>query len=458
MAPILLLVVSSVVFLRNIDNFPLRNWDEAWYAEIIKNMASGNSSLLVPFWNGQYYFDKPPLYFWLSLPFFKFFGPGEWQTRIISVIAAILATLLVYLIGKKLFNREAGVFASLVFLTLGQVVIRFNHGNLDALLVCFQLATFYFYLLSQKKKTFSFLTGIALGFGFLIKGWFLGLYPLLVIILYSLFTQKKLPRALPLILEVAFLSSAWYYALGFLKLGQPFYQWYLLNPGGGLLNSPFSSFSLHYFQDLLKDSGLWLILLVPFVFEFKKVTKRQKLILASLAVSIITLIFPLNFLSEKLGWYNLPAYPLVATIFGYILWRQFKFIPKITFFLVGTILIFQIYNVIRIENTYPDRSTIGATLGKHSKNLVRPSDTVILDDHDFTSFLFYSDQKKVYTIEEKQKSELMEWWKIKRDNLETFIEAHPNTWIITKNPRSLNIKNQNGQIQDVYETYSFIKF
>src|SRR3990172_7736955 len=103
-----IIAISTFIFARNINDFPLRNWDEAWYAQIIKNMASNNHSLLAPYWNGRYYFDKPPLYFWLSLPFFKIFGPGEWQTRTVSAISSVFAVFLIYLIGKKLFGITAG--------------------------------------------------------------------------------------------------------------------------------------------------------------------------------------------------------------------------------------------------------------------------------------------------------------------------------------------------------------
>src|SRR3990167_9960481 len=106
-----IIAISTFIFARNINDFPLRNWDEAWYAQIINNMASNNYSLLAPYWNGRYYFDKPHLYFWLSLPFFKIFGPGEWQARIVSATAAIFTSLLIYLIGKKLFSKTAGFFA-----------------------------------------------------------------------------------------------------------------------------------------------------------------------------------------------------------------------------------------------------------------------------------------------------------------------------------------------------------
>src|SRR3990172_10778079 len=98
----LIIVISTITFFRNITNFPLRNWDEAWYAEIIKNMALGKYGYLMPFWNGRYYFDHAPLYFWLSAPVFKIFGAGEWQTRFVSAVAAIFAAFLIFKIGKKL--------------------------------------------------------------------------------------------------------------------------------------------------------------------------------------------------------------------------------------------------------------------------------------------------------------------------------------------------------------------
>src|SRR3989304_4585429 len=97
-AAILVLISSAVIFFSKISSFPLRNWDEAWYAEIIKNMASGKYGYLMPFWNGRYYFDNAPLYFWLSTPIFKIFGAGEWQARFISTTAAVIASLLIFLI------------------------------------------------------------------------------------------------------------------------------------------------------------------------------------------------------------------------------------------------------------------------------------------------------------------------------------------------------------------------
>ena len=459
-------LISFITFLRTINNFPLRNWDEAWYAEIIKNMANGHYGFLVPFWNGHYYFDKPPLYFWLSLPFFKFFGPGEWQARIISAIAAVLATLLVYLIAKKLFNTTCALISVLVFLTLGQVVIRFAHGNLEALLVCLFLASFYFYLLSEKSRLFAVLTGITIGLGFLTKGWFLGLFPALLITIYGSAITRKLPINLRLIVTSTIISSGWWYALGTIKFGQPFVDWYVLNPGGGLLTSPLQSFSLTYFKDLLTDIGFWFVLLGIFIVLHLRGVRahlggvtdvNDKKILYAFGFTTLVFILPLNFLSEKLGWYNLPAYPLVAIVIGYLASKLFETKPKITAFLIVIVTVAQIYNVNRIENIYPDRSRVGSELGKHAKQIIPPEDTIILDDHDFTSFLYYSDHKNVYVVQTGG-GKPGEWWVLDYSDLPQFVENKTKTWIITPNINNLPHNIGSLKTEDQYKGYTFISF
>src|SRR3989344_9311322 len=165
----------------------VRNWDEAWYAEIIKNMAVKDYGWLMPWWNGQYYFDHPPLYFWLSGLVVKLFGLGEWQLRIVAVLAGIGVVWLTYILGKKLFNRRAGIVASLVLVSWAQVLVRFSHGNLDSLTIFWFLVVFYWWL-----KGRWWLAGVALGLGWLTKGWLLGLLPLGWIGIYELVVKKRL--------------------------------------------------------------------------------------------------------------------------------------------------------------------------------------------------------------------------------------------------------------------------
>jgi len=454
---ILILASSIFIFFSKIASFPLRNWDEAWYAEIIKNMASGKYGILMPFWNGRYYFDHAPLYFWLSASVFKIFGSGEWQSRFVSAVAAILASYLIFLIGKKLKDETTGFISVLVFLTFAGVVIRFAHGNLDALLICFFLASFYFYLKSEEKKIFGFAAGVLIGLGFLIKSWGVGLFPLVLIFTYAHVKEKKLPRNLLLIISGAILFSSWWYILGIFRFGSQFINWYILSPSEGRFTDPFANFSLEYFRFLIRDVGFWLLL--PFAYlalRFKNIKKLDKNIIAPFLLLSAIFVSFLNFLSDKSDWYIIPALALISLVIGYLGRELYKSHPKLAIGLISLLTISQILNAIRVENIYPDRSKVGATLGLHAKDLIPKSAKIILNDQDFTSFLFYSDHLQIYTLENKTPKE-NEWWILNSESLLPFLRENPETWIITADLSNLPFEVKKEEIIDYWDNYYFLK-
>ena len=456
-AAILILTSSVFVFFSKIASFPLRNWDEAWYGEIIKNMASGQYGYLMPFWNGRYYFDNAPLYFWLSAPIFKFFGAGEWQARFVSATAAVFSAYLIFLIGKKLKDETTGFISTLVFLTFGGVVVRFSHGNLDALLICFFLAAFYFYLKSEEKKIFGFAAGALIGLGFLIKSWGIGLFPLSLIFIYAFFKDRKLPRNLVLIILGILIFSSWWYFLGILKFGSQFINWYLLDPSEGRLASPLANFSLEYFKFYIRDVGFWFLIPVAYIaLSFKKIKKLDKnILLPFISLAAIFVLF-LNFLSDKSGWYIIPALALTSFVFGYVGRELYKSYPKLAVIIIALIFVVQIFNAIRIENIYPDRSKVGAQLGLYAKKIIPEDEKIILTDQDFTSFLFYSDHKQIYTLENKTPKE-NEWWILNPDRLVPFLKDNPNTWIVTPNLSNLPFEVKKEEIIDQFNNYYFLK-
>jgi len=447
---------SLALFMRRINAFPLRNWDEAWYGEIIKNMASGNYSPIVPFWNGRYYFDHAPLYFLLSSPIFRLFGDGEWQVRFISVVSAALAILLVYLIGKRLADFKVGIFSALVFVTIGGVVIRFAHGNLDSLLVCLFLASFYFYLLGEERKIYSALAGLSLGLGLIVKSWGVGIFPFLFIAVYSYLKNHRLPKNTFILIIIPLLFFLFWSIVGYWNFGQTFIQWYWLNPSENRLGNPVGNFSLEYFKFALHDIGFWFVFpILFFVLKRKKQFKAQVPFIASSVILCFVYIFFLNFLSDKSGWYLIPAYPLIAVIFGIFIGRLAEKWPKPILLLFGLALVVQYLNVLRIENIYPDRSAVGAELGIEARRLIPFEDEVILDDHDFTSFLYYSNQNHIYTLQESRKPN--EWWILKRDELDLFLRENPRTWIVKRAETNLPYIESMGHVVEKIDNYEFIK-
>lgn len=452
------LIFFTILVLFSLPNIfsPLRNWDEAWYAEIIKNMASGNYNLLVPFWNGEYYFDKPPLYFWLSFPIVKLFGIGEWQVRFISVVAAAFSVVLIYLIGRKLFNKVSGIFASIIFVSLGQVYVRFSHGNLDALLTAFFLATFYFWLKKDENKRWVILSGLFLGLGLLIKGWTLGLFPLYLVFLYSFFKESRLfPQGLYVLIGFAILSSGWWYVLGIREYGNQFSDWYLKTAAEGTLNSPFVNFSLKPVEYFIRDLGIWLFFIPAVFFSLKKKIGTNFSIIITLLLVSTSFLLALSFAHEKLDWHNLPIYPLIALVLGFTMSNIYKKDRKKIIFAFCFLLFVQFILAYKIENIYPDRSKIGADLGYMITQVAKEGDVVILDDHDFTSFLYYSKLKRVYVVS-NESIDKREFWRIKYEDLDKFIKENKSVVLITRNLK--NISTVDGDFVASGYGYEFIRF
>ena len=259
------------------------------------------------------------------------------------------------------------------------------------------------------------------------------------------------------ILIFAIISSGWWFLTGIVKFGRPFVDWYLLNPTGGLLAKPFESFSLNYFADLVRDIGFWWILITLGLMKFRQIVHKEKLILVSFLLPAFIFIFSLNFLSEKLGWYNLPAYPLIAIIVGLLGSKLFLYSKKIVTVVVCILFVFQIYWITRIENIYPDRSKIGADLGKYAKEIVPKNEALILDDHDFSAFLYYSSHKVVYVLQ-KGGGKPGEWWILDYGDLENFLSDNPRTWIVTSNIDNLKNYVEDIPAKNFYNGYWFVKF
>ncbi len=424
----LLSIIFLAVFLfgSNINSYPLKNWDEAWYGEISKNMALKGTGFLMPFWNGDYYFDKPPLYFWLTTLVVRIFGAGEWQMRIISVAAAIIATVAVYFIAKKLFNETSAFWSTLIFISFGQVIERFGSGNLDALMISLMLLSLFFYL---NKKLFW--AGVFVGLTALSKGIVFILYPLIVISLLELFKYKTLRLKLVLIPAVALGVVLPWFLLGIVNFGQKFVNVYLGDPLSGNLSWRGKGFSSILAFTLLRDTATFVVPAFIFLFlEIKSIKKSYLSVISILLGSSVIIFIPLNFFADKIGWYLLPIYPLLAIIAGFAFFQINK---SHKYWLMVCLAAFavQLLIHIHINRQAPDQSLISATLGREVKAYPLNLGEVILEDNNFTGFLYYSDIVKIRSLQSNTKPS--EWWIISYEQFQKIIESHDLITLITKN-------------------------
>ena len=124
------------------------------WAEITREMLL-SGDYLHPALNWRIYFDKPPLSYWLIVPFMVVFGTAEVAARIPSALAALVALYGTIELGKSLYDRRTGLLAG--WLTLGCYGFLFwartaaaDMANVAAIV----LAVSFFYKMEKKKAGF----------------------------------------------------------------------------------------------------------------------------------------------------------------------------------------------------------------------------------------------------------------------------------------------------------------
>ncbi len=68
---------------------------------------------VVPWFNGQMFVEKPPLMFWTMMAGFEVFGVNEWGARFFSAVMGLATALMVFHLGRLLFNARVGLWAGL---------------------------------------------------------------------------------------------------------------------------------------------------------------------------------------------------------------------------------------------------------------------------------------------------------------------------------------------------------
>ncbi len=209
---VLILAYSFFTCFYHLDYLPLASWDEAWYAGIAREMVR-RGDIMHMFWNGSAFYDHPPMGIWIMATTFKLFGISEFTTRLPSAIAGILSTLLIYLIGLRLFkSKMIGFVAALILNTCVWYIVRVRSGNLDSIFIFFYLATVYFSILSSKN--FRWFPIVAIAFGSLVMTKTLvGVSAIILIIYLNFFQFYKVRNALYLALGLGifyYIVHPWY--------------------------------------------------------------------------------------------------------------------------------------------------------------------------------------------------------------------------------------------------------
>lgn len=333
----LVLIFSAYLFLFGLGQMALTDPDEPFYAQTSKEMLK-RGEWLTPRIFGKPQFEKPPLYYWFIIVSYKIFGVNEFAARFPSALFGILGILGIYFLGKILFSRKTGLYASLIMATAIEYMILARACVTDMVLAVSILYAFLFYLyayLNRDRKIFYLFASGFLGLAVLTKGPVGVILPISIILLYLLY--KKDIRAVfrfPIISGGAvffLIAIPWYFLMhkvygasfidhffGFQnitrflqpehKIGDVFYYYIPIMLGGFFPWSIFLPYGIHYIirrdkERFSNHAFLFIWILVFFIFFSLARTKLPTYIFPifpALAI-IIARFWELNLTTDSFG-------------------------------------------------------------------------------------------------------------------------------------------------------------
>lgn len=321
---ILLLLVCYLTFFRGLGDYGLWDPDEGRSGVIAKEIVnSGNWLTLTR--NGEPYYDKPVLYFWLVALGIKILGLSELAVRLPSALAATLTVGIVFLWGLASGGWKRGLWGGLVLATSMEFVALGRFGNTDMVFTFFFTAALLSFLWWKERGTrqiwpfYLFLALASLTKGpvgvvlpFLILGITLGLRKKM-----ALLREMHLLQGMGLVL---LFSGSWYLVAA---LYDPEYiktfLWdhnvlrFLTSRRGISHPEPF----YYLFVVFLGGFLPWIFFLPVVLGDFRKSrgdeAGEKRLFLLVWAVTVL-LFF--SFARNKLGTYILPAFPPLALLTG----------------------------------------------------------------------------------------------------------------------------------------------
>lgn len=128
---LLIIALFCVVYLfLFLGGYPLRLPDEGRYAEVAREMLNQHN-YITPTLNGVVFFDKPPLYYWLSALAMHIGGVNESMARAASALFGLLGILGAYVTGYVLDDRRTGLMAAGILGTMPLYFLAAHFANCD---------------------------------------------------------------------------------------------------------------------------------------------------------------------------------------------------------------------------------------------------------------------------------------------------------------------------------------
>lgn len=302
-------------------------WDstEAFYTETPREMIELNS-YVVPYFNYQPRLNKPPLAYWLVIPFYHLFGAEHLVARAVNALGASLLVVLTWALARRLFTQRAGLLAAAMIATTPRLLLIAQKSLIDTYFTLLVVAALFFFWRSVERDTSAAVVlafYVVLGLAVLTKGPLalvltggIGLLFLLMTGRWAVVHHMKIPIGVLILVGIV---VPWYVAV-YLRVGWEPIAAFIFRDNIGRFTSDIDwSERGHFFYGsvLLADFFPWSLYLVPACVLGYRLWRSRASQHASVIFLLLWIAFMLMFFSlarNKQEYYLLPLYPAAAAL------------------------------------------------------------------------------------------------------------------------------------------------
>lgn len=312
-------------------------WDsnEAFYAETPREMIE-SQDYVNPTFNFRPRLNKPPLSYWLVVPFYKVLGVSEAAERLAIALGAMIMIATAYGLGRVVFSVEAGLLAAIGLAAAPRFLMFSRRILIDVYLAMFMALALLMFMLAERRperrRLHLILMYAFIGLGVITKGPVAVALPAAALIIYlAVYRQFNKLRELLLpmgLIIVAAIVLPWYIAI-YYQHGWTHIETFILKDNLSRYTQPLwgpRRGFLFYIPVMIGDFFPWSLFLIPCLLfaargiwagKGQPASHASSSVLLAIWIAVIVVFFSLSRSKEDL--YVLPIYPAAAALVGGLL-------------------------------------------------------------------------------------------------------------------------------------------
>lgn len=220
-----LIAIGALLFFPHLGDVHLFDWDEINFAESAREMLVTGNFRHVQI-NYHPFYEKPPFFIWLQALSMHYFGVSEYAARLPNAICGIITMLVVFNIGRFIYNSRFGVIWALLFTASILPHLYYKSGIIDPVFNLFIFSGIYLLFRITVSNEFEdrktrrrarwvnlIMSGLLIGLAVLTKGPVAILITVLCLFVYFTINRGKVKIEISDLLiwlaVVALVISAW---------------------------------------------------------------------------------------------------------------------------------------------------------------------------------------------------------------------------------------------------------